>query len=385
MNHWGVSETGLGAIQSPLWSYMTETWVPRGELTAQLLYGAPKSAYVTHDEMNIFGHTAMKNDAQWANYPASATWMMSHVYDHYTYSGDISWWTSTGYPLLRGQAVFWLSQLQEDTHFNDGTLVVNPCNSPEHGPTTFGCTHYQQLILELFANILDAAPSTEDSSFLDNVSSALSRLDKGLHIGSWSQIQEWKLDLDAQNDTHRHLSNLYGWYPGYSLIHPSVSDGLRNATIQNAVATTLWSRGPGVGSDADAGWEKVWRSACWARLNETERAYSELRYAISENIADNGLSMYSAHNEPFQIDANFGINGAVMAMLILDLPRTEFVVLGPAIPAAWGVGNVKGVRTRGGGVLDFAWDGEGVVTQAAWTVRPAKERRVLARDGTVLA
>lgn len=87
-----------------------------------------------------------------------------------------------------------------------------------------------------------------------------------------------------------------GWYPGYAL--SSYLGGYSNGTIQDAVATTLWSRGSGNGPDGDAGWEKVWRSACWARLNETERAYFELRYAVVENFAGNGLSMYSAGKNP---------------------------------------------------------------------------------------
>ena len=66
MNYWVVDQTGLGQdIQAALWDYIQETWVPRGTETAQLLYGAP--GWVTHDEMNIFGHTAMKYDAQWAD------------------------------------------------------------------------------------------------------------------------------------------------------------------------------------------------------------------------------------------------------------------------------------------------------------------------------
>lgn len=150
MNHWGMDATGLGDLQGPLWNYMEDTWVPRGTDTAKLLYGAP--GWVVHNEMNIFGHTAMKDTAQWANYPASAAWMMQHVFDHFTYSQNITWLQEQGYPLIKGVAEFWLSQLQEDAFFNDGTLVVNPCNSPEHGPTvrtslvsrnailTFGCS-----------------------------------------------------------------------------------------------------------------------------------------------------------------------------------------------------------------------------------------------------
>lgn len=162
----------------------------------------------------------------------------------------------------------------------------------------------------------------------------------------------------------------------------------------NAVETTLIHRGLGKGPDADAGyvtipfvfqvlyiensdallfelhrWEKVWRAACWAQLQNTSMAYTELKYTISENIVQNLLSMYSAKSPPFQIDANFGFGGAVLAMLVKDVDYnfgewdvvTRRVVLGPAIPQEWANGNVRGLRLRGGMIIDFAWDGEGVV------------------------
>lgn len=82
----------------------------------------------------------MKNDAGWANYPAVNAWMAQHVWDHFDHTQDVSWYRRTGYPILKGAAQFWLSQLVKDEYSNDGTWVVNPCNSPEHGPTV--CVPY---------------------------------------------------------------------------------------------------------------------------------------------------------------------------------------------------------------------------------------------------
>lgn len=189
----------------------------------------------------------------------------------------------------------------------------------------------------------------------------LKKMDDGIHIGSWGQIQEWKMDEHEEKDKHRHLSNLNGWYPGYSIsgVHGD------NETIVKAVRTSLEERGSGA-DDANTGWGKMWRSACWALLKDTEKAYGALKLGIGSNFASNGFSMYSG-GEPFQIDANYGITGAVMSMLIKDSDRasgdtsTQEVVLGSAIPSQWAGGSVKGVRLRGGGVVDFGWDGEGVV------------------------
>ncbi|KAI1108548.1 glycoside hydrolase family 95 protein [Nemania sp. NC0429] len=384
MNYWGAEQTGLGATEDALWDYMEDTWVPRGSETARLLYGA--DGWVVHNEMNIFGHTAMKEGAQWADYPAAAAWMMQHVWDHFDYTQDVAWLRKQGYPLLKGVAEFWTSQLQEDEFSGDGTLVVNPCNSPETGPTTFGCAHYQQLIHQVFDNVLSGAAvaGETDVAFLGRVASSLARLDSGIHVAGWGGIKEWKLP-DAYGfdgpSTHRHLSHLVGWYPGYAISSYAGGYGYDggNATIREAVRQTLISRGLGNAEDANAGWAKVWRAACWARLNDADRAYEELRYAIDVNFADNGLSMYTALSQPFQIDANFGLAGAVLSMLVVDLPlphgakggrereRERMVVLGPAIPAAWGGGSVAGLRIRGGVAVDFAWDRDGIVTKATPT------------------
>jgi alpha-L-fucosidase 2 len=313
--------------------------------------------------------------------------MMQHVWDHYDYTQDLAWLRRQGYPLIKGIAQFWVSQLQEDKFFNDGTLIVNPCNSPETGPTTFGCAHYQQLIHQVFDNTLSAATLVGENNkvFLSSVVSSLARLDKGVHLTTWGGMKEWKLPdsygYDAKS-THRHLSHLVGWYPGYSI--SSYGSGYANTTTQAIVRETLIARGLGNGADANAGWEKVWRGACWARLNETDKAYEELRYAVDTNFANNGLSMYTALNQPFQIDANFGLAGAVLSMLVVDLPlpygaaeKGRTVVLGPAIPAAWGNGSVSGLRIRGGVKVDFKWDKSGIVTKVTPTSTTRAGSRII--------
>lgn len=386
MNYWAAPQVGLGSLQQAVWNYMEQTWVPYGQETARLLYGAENGSWVVHDEINIFGYTGMKNDATWADYPLAGTWMALAIPDWLDYSGDGDWYRNQGYPVLKGAVQFWLSQLQEDRYFNDGTWVVNPCNSPEHGPTTFGCSNYQQQIWEIFDRVLVFREESgdDDEEFYQRVEKSLTRLDRGIHIGSWGQLQEWKLDIDVKNDTHRHLSGLTGWYPGYSIAKEA-----QNQTVSSAVETMLWSRGIGKGSDADSGWEKVWRSACWARLNDTERANFELRFSISENIAANGFSQYSGHDGPFQIDANFGLVAAVATILIRDLPQVHgdqsvhTVLLGPAIPSSWGGGSVRGVQLRGGGSVDFSWDADGVVQDATVHGR-SKPIRLINMEGRVI-
>ncbi|KAH8811188.1 glycoside hydrolase family 95 protein [Xylogone sp. PMI_703] len=391
MNHWHTEQTGLGEISQPLWDFMTDTWVPRGSETANLLYDAP--GWVGFSNLNTFGFTGQMNAAVWSDYPASAAWMMKHVWDRYDYGRDETWYRTEGYPLLKGIAEYWIHELVEDQYFNDGTLVAAPCNSPEHLWTTFGCTHYQQVVWEVFDHIIAGWKASGDTNttFLETVKATQEKMDKGIHIGDWGQLQvEWKIGWDQPDDEHRHLSHLAGWYPGYS-----VATHYRNSTITNAVNTSLTARGNGT-ADSNTGWEKVWRVACWAQLNNTDIAYTYLKYTIDTNFADNGFSVYTTCcwpyelAGPFQIDANFGYTGAILAMLVTDLPipaasdDTYSIILGPAIPAAWAGGSVKGLRLRGGGSINFSWNNDGLVTKATLNDRSAAIN-VFNKDGKLLA
>ncbi|CAE6465399.1 unnamed protein product [Rhizoctonia solani] len=143
MNYWIAEMTNL-KVTSSLWDYMEKAWAPRGVVPAKVLYNITRG-WLVHDELNIFGHSGMKNySAKSTNYREAPAWMMMHVYDHLDYTNDIAWWKRQGWPLLKGVTQFWLDYLIEDKHFNDSTLVANPCNSPELEPTTFGMVDSRQ-------------------------------------------------------------------------------------------------------------------------------------------------------------------------------------------------------------------------------------------------
>ncbi|KAG8783850.1 hypothetical protein FRC12_019297 [Ceratobasidium sp. 428] len=342
MNYWAAEMTNL-KVTSSLWDYMAKTWAPRGAETAKTLYNITRG-WVVHNEMNIFGHTGMKgfepyNSAEWADYPEAAAWMMIHVYDHFDYTNDVAWWRAQGWPLLKNIASFWLDHLIEDQYFKDGTLITAPCNSPEQSIVTLA------------------------------VQAKKLKLDKGIKIGSFGQLQEWKVEFDSPTNLHRHLSHLIGLYPGYVLANfkppTSRNQGIPSLTRQQvlkAAEVSLISRGDGTGPDGDAGWEKVWRAACWAQLQNSTRFYHQLTYAIDLNFGPNLWSLYNPYSEDpiFQIDANFGYPAAVLNALI-QAPDTSSlsdalaITILPALPAAWANGSIVGARIRGGMTLGLTW------------------------------
>ena len=174
--------------------------------------------------------------------------------------------------------------------------MVGCCALERLSLTLIGCAHAQQLIWQLLNSVekgFEASGDT-DTDFLKEVRDTRARLDKGIHIGSWGQLQEWKFDQDNPSDTHRHLSHLIGLYPGYALAGyepvlqgPVVINGSRitytKEQVIQAATTSLVHRGNGTGPDADSGWEKAWRAAAYAQLGDANTFYHELTVCCSSD------------------------------------------------------------------------------------------------------
>ncbi|KAF8714485.1 Glycoside hydrolase family 95 protein, partial [Rhizoctonia solani] len=157
---------------------------------------------------------------------------------------------------------------------------------------------------------------------------------------------------------------------------------LSREQVLKASEISLISRGNGTGPDGDAGWEKIWRAACWAQLKNNTRFYHHITYAIERNFAENLWSLYNSFTEDpiFQIDANLGYPAAVLNALV-QAPDTPSlfdalaITILPALPDSWASGSIRGARIRGGMALDLTWsNGKAVratikVDTALWYAR----------------
>ncbi|MCK2216936.1 glycoside hydrolase N-terminal domain-containing protein [Actinomadura sp. ATCC 31491] len=357
MNYWLAEQTNLHETTEPYDRYITALAAP-GRRTAQEMYGA--RGWVVNNETNPFGFTGVHDYASSFWFPEAAAWTTQHLYDTYRFTGDETYLRETAYPVIKGAAEFWLDFLHTDPR--DGKLVVSPSYSPEHGDFSAGASMSQQIVREVLTNALAAAKKLGvDAGFQREAAAALGKLDPGLRVGSWGQLQEWKSDWDSRTDTHRHVSHLYALHPGDQIL-PGTPEA-------EAAKVSLTARG-----DGGTGWSKAWKINFWARLLDGDHAHKMLAEQLKSSTLDN---LWDTH-PPFQIDGNFGATSGVAEMLLQS--QHDVVHVLPALPSAWRDGSVRGLRARGDVTVDASWKDGAPDTV---TVRPGRSGPIKVRSSFV--
>ncbi len=362
MNLWPAEVTNLSELHLPLVEW-TKQQVPSGQRTARSYYNS--RGWVTHILGNVWQFTAPGEHPSWGATNTSAAWMCEHLYTHYQYTLDKKYLAGV-YPVMKEAALFFVDMLVEDPR--NGYLVTAPTTSPENAyrmpngkavSICAGSTMDNQIVRELFTNTIEAAGILGlDTAFVSTLETKRARL-MPTTIGPDGRIMEWLENYPEAEPKHRHVSHLYGLYPGNEITVEHTPE------LAEAARKSLETRG-----DKSTGWSMAWKINFWARLHDGDHAHKLLGDLLhpcvpqGETRAKGGgtyPNLFCAH-PPFQIDGNFGGTAGVAEMLIqCQAGRIEFL---PALPSAWKSGNFNGLKVRGGGEVSAAWE-EGLLKTAS--------------------
>ena len=324
------------------------------------------------------------------NWISAAGWLSQLFYDYWLFTGDEAFLEQRLLPYMKEVAEFYEDYFTIDS---EGQVVISPSTSPENWPREFcplqtskgrhprltvNATMDIAVARELLSNLTEQAERLGQYKESVEIWKSLVKRLPTYEINEEGAMREWLDPRFSDNYEHRHLSQIYPFFPGFELCSQSCPE------LFEAIQCAIEKRGT-VGLKDQTGWSLMHMANIKARLGDGA-GMMECFSTLAQTCV--GKNFFTYHNDyrgmgvtadwffgrstPFQIDANMGLTAAVYEMLVQSVPGT--IKLLPALPNEIMEGRLSGLRTRAGVTVDLEWRHDPMVLMVSFTSQ--KDQRI---------
>ena len=359
-----------------------ESLVPDFRANAANIYGMRGTHYALTPNQQSgvdthFDYAALTGEIWPHPYWISAGgWCVRPFWDHYLVTGDLEFLRNRVVPAYKDLALFYEDFLTVTD--KNGNYILAPSFSPENNPgnldpgrmLAINTSMDISVCGEVLGNLVEACELLGiESGSVPKWKAILAKLPPVL-LEPDGALKEWSWPTLRERYVHRHISHLYGAWPGDSIDPDRTPQLAKSAVIadRHRIPERLAAHG------------RSHRALVGARLKDSYMVDSELRQLIEEGNV--GQTLRCSH-DPYAFpmpDAQGAIPTIMMEMLAYSRPGVIEVL--PALPPSLVKGSMNGMLLRTFARLTkLAWDMEARTVDMTVTSVRKQDVTLIARYG----
>ena len=361
-----------------------ESLVPDFRANAKNIFGmrgtkyslTPSKEWGVETMFDHAGSTATGETWPHAYWLADGPWCVRPFWDHYLVTGDVAFLRQRVVPAYKDLALFYEDFLTVTD--KDGNYIFLPSFSPENNPSNLNPSCMMAInasmdiagCREVLVNLVDACGQLGiEAESIPKWKAMLAKLPPYL-LAPDGAMKEWAWPTLEERYVQRHISHLYGAWPGDEIDPDRTPQLARSVVIANRhrVPERLAAHG------------RCHRALVGARLKDSYMVDSELRQLIEEgNVGPTLRCSHDPYATPMP-DAQGGIPTIMMEMLAYSRPGVIEVL--PALPPTLVKGAINGMLLRTFARLDkLAWDMDARTVDVTVTSVKKQDVTLIARHG----
>jgi hypothetical protein len=332
-----------------------------------------------------FYYTPNSEIGIWPYWISAGGWRLRHLWDHYLVTGDNEFLHNRVVPAYKELAKFYEDFLTITD--KDGNYIFVPSISPENisrntvanGPVLVNASMDIAVCREVLTNLIQACELLgTDTTNVTKWKEMLKKLPPYL-LETDGSLKEWAWPTLEEHYSHRHVSHLYGAWPGDEIDPDRTSQLAKAAVIANR-KRTFDTMSTAVAGETLAAYGRCHRALIAARLKDNILVEIQLRQMIEQGYISTALR---CSREPYGIpipDAQGGIPAIMMEMLTYSRPG--LIELLPALPNALISGTINGMLVRTFAKIDsLSWDMDARTVDVTITSLKKQDVTLIVRHG----